>query len=121
MKRVLTLLLLSASLFGFGQEEKTNVEYFKNVAAKVTSLKYSSNSIKELETIDWKEIKSIFESHKEDEIITMSFEIDLKESKHKFKSEITVSGESKLIDSLIAQSKKRLKRMIKISKKYENN
>ena len=120
MKRVLTILLLSASLFGFGQEEKTNEVYLRNSAATITSIKYSTNSIKELETIDWKDVKSIFEYNEEDEIITMSFAIDLKESKNKFKSSITVSGESKHIDSLIVRSKKIVKAMMNLSRKYEN-
>jgi hypothetical protein len=120
MKRLLTLVLLSASLFGFGQEEKAKVASLRNSAANVTSIKYSTNSMIELETINWKEVKSIFESNKEDEIITMSFAIDLKESKNKFKSSITVSGESKHIDSLIIRSKKLVKAMINLSKKYEN-
>jgi hypothetical protein len=120
MKRLLTLLLLSASLFGFGQEEKVKEASLRNSAANVTSIKYSTNSSEELETIDWKDVKSIFESNKEEEVIRMSFEIDLKESKNKFKSSITVSGESKHIDSLIVRSKKLVKAMMNLSKKYEN-
>jgi hypothetical protein len=50
----------------------------------------------------------------------MSFAIDLKESKNKFKSSITVSGESKHIDSLIVRSKKIVKAMMNLSRKYEN-
>jgi ATP-dependent Clp protease ATP-binding subunit ClpA len=121
MKRLLTLLLLSASLFGFGQQKKAKETHLRNLVTNISSIKYSTNSSKELETIDWKDVKSIFEYNEGDEIITMSFAIDLKESKNKFKSEITVSGESKHIDSLIGRSKKIVKAMMNLSRKYESN
>lgn len=105
----------------YGQESKTDVEYYKDVDAKVTSLKYSSNSIKELESIDWTDVKSIFETNKAEEKIELSFELDLKESKNKFKGSVTVGGETKNIDSVIKKSRKILKGLIRMSKNYENN
>lgn len=120
MKKLLTLLLLSYSVFIFAQAEKTDVEYFKNTETKITSLKFSTTSVKELESIDWKEVKSVFETNKEEEVIKMIFKIDLKDSKTKFNGSFIVSGKTKDIDGLTIKADKMLKGLIKISKKYEN-
>jgi hypothetical protein len=121
MRKLLILLSCSCSMLMFGQEGKTSIHYDENAETKVTSLKYSSNSIKDLETIDFGDIKSIFSSNKEDEVIKIIFEIDLKESKNKFKSSITISGMTKELDSLIMRSKKRLNALIRIAKKNKIN
>lgn len=120
MKKLLPLLLCAFSLFIYGQEEKTNVEYHKNTETKVTSLKYTTSSVKELEAINWKDVKNIFKSNKEDEVIKMIFEIDLPVSKDKFKGSTEISGKAKDIDSLIIRTKKILKGLIKISKENKN-
>ena len=120
MKKLFTLLILLVSLITSAQEEDTKVAYFKNEVSKITSLKMTTNSIKDLETINWKDVKSIFEDNNPEEKIELSFELDLKESKNKFKSAVTVGGKTKEIDSLILKSKKYLKALIKISKNYEN-
>ncbi|WP_339882596.1 hypothetical protein [Polaribacter vadi] len=119
MKKLFTLLILLVSLITNAQEEDTKVAYFKNEVSKITSLKMTTNSIKDLETINWKDVKSIFEDNNPEEKIELSFELDLKESKNKFKSSISVVGETKKLDSLILKSKKYLKALIKISKNYE--
>jgi hypothetical protein len=121
MRKLLILLLCSCSMLMFGQEGKAKIKYSENAETKVTSLKYSSNSIKDLETIDFDGIKSIFSSNKEDEVIKIIFEIDLKESKNKFKSSTTISGKTKELDSLIVRSKKMVKGLILFSNKYEIN
>ncbi|MGK0414254.1 MAG: RecA-family ATPase [Polaribacter sp.] len=120
MKELLTSLLLLASMLVYGQEEKTAVEYSKNIETKVTSLKYSVNATKDFDMFDWSAIKSIFETNKPDQEVALTFEIDLKESKNKFKGSITVSGETKNIDSLIEKAKKNVKSLIKNFKKHEN-
>ena len=120
MKKLFTLLMLLVSLITSAQEEDTKVAYFKNEVSKITSLKMTSNSTQDLETINWKDIRSIFEYNNPEEKIELSFELDLKESKSKFKSSISVVGETKKLDSLILKSKKYLKALIKISKNYEN-
>ena len=120
MKKLFTLLILLVSLITNAQEEDTKVAYSKNEVSKITSLKMTSNSTQDLETINWKDIRSIFEYNNPEEKIELSFELDLKESKSKFKSAVTVGGKTKEIDSLILKSKKYLKALIKISKNYEN-
>ncbi|TXD48481.1 MULTISPECIES: hypothetical protein [unclassified Polaribacter] len=120
MKKLLTLLLLTTSIIICGQEEKTAVASSKNIEAKVTSIKYSVNSIKDLENIQWDDVQSIFETNKPQEKIAISFEVDLEASKYKFKGSITVSDQKINIDSLIESAKKKVKSLIKISKKYKN-
>lgn len=121
MRKLLILLLCTCSMFMHGQEGKTKFNYSENAETKVTSLKYSSNSVKELETIDFDGIKSIFEANKKDEVIKIIFEIDLKESKNKFKSSIALSGPTKELDSLIIRSKKMLNALIRFVKRNEIN
>lgn len=121
MKKSIILFLMFSSFLLNAQEEKTNVSYFKNVEAKVTALSYTSNSISELKSINWEDVKSIFESNKSEEKIELSFEIDLKESKNKLKSSFKVSGETKNIDSLIDIAKKGLNGLIRISNNHQKN
>lgn len=116
MKKLFTLFLLFISLLINAQDSKTKATYAKDEVSKITSLSYSSTSIKDLEKINWNDIKTIFEGNKPDEKIALSFELDLKESKNKFKGKMEVSGETKNIDSLIFKSKKIIKKLIKIAK-----
>jgi|TARA_R110000822_G_scaffold273279_1_gene395744 hypothetical protein len=120
MKKLFTLLMLLVSLITNAQEENTKVAYFKNEVSKITSLKMTTNSIKDLETINWKDVKSIFDKNSPEEKVALSFEIDLKESKNKFKGSLTVSGPIKNLDSLIIRAKKTVKSLIRISKGYQN-
>lgn len=121
MKKLYTLLFILSSFFIRAQAENTEVASSKNVVSKITSLKYATSSIKELESINWQEVKSVFETNKPEEKIELSFEINLPQSKNKFKSSVTVGGLTKQIDSLIIKSKKAIKAFVKISINYENN
>ena len=121
MRKSLILLCCICSLFMLGQEEKTTVKYNENAATHVTSLKYAANSIKDLQTINFESITSIFADNKEDAVIKLIFEIDLKESKNKFKSSVTISGLTEELDSLIIRSEEIVKTLIRIAKKNEIN
>lgn len=118
MKKRTTLFLLFISLLINAQETTTKATYSKDKVSKITSLSFSVTSVKDLEQINWKDVKSIFENNKPSENIALSFELDLKESKNKFKGKMEVSGETKNIDTLITKSKKIIQKLIKISKKY---
>ncbi|WP_299063778.1 hypothetical protein [uncultured Polaribacter sp.] len=118
MKKLITLLFIMCTLFIKAQKPKTNITYSKNVVSKVTSLKYSTSLIKELETINWKDVKGVFESNNPKEKIELRFELDLLESKNKFKSSVAIGGETKELDSLIIRAKKLIKSIIKISENY---
>lgn len=118
MKKIYILLLLLSGLVLKAQEQKSSATYSKNEVSQITSLKFIASSTKELEEIKWKDIKSIFESNKPEDKIELSFELDLKASKDKFKGTMTTGGKTKDIDSLIKTSKKIIKALIKISKNY---
>lgn len=118
MKKLTTLFLLFISLFINAQESNTKATYSKDEVSQITALSYTTSSVKELESINWNDIKSIFESNKPSEKIALSFELDLKASKNKFKGKMEVSGETKNIDSLIYKSKTIIMKLIKISKNY---
>jgi hypothetical protein len=118
MKKILTLFLLTISIFISGQEEKKDATYFKDTGTKVTSLKFSYSSIKDLESIVWEDVKSGFDKNSPEEKVALSFEIDFKELKNKFKGFMTVSGQTKNLDSLIIRAKKTVKSLIRISKGY---
>ena len=120
MKKIVTLFLLTFSIFINGQEENTDATYFTDTVTKVTSLKFSSSSIKDIERFVWEDVKSIFDKNSLEEKVALSFEIDLKESKNKFKGSLTVSGPTKNLDSLIISAKKTVKSLIRISKGYQN-
>ena len=119
MKKLITLLLLTISFFVNAQDEKVDAFYSESIESKITSFKFSVNSPKELEVFDWNTINDIFETNKPDDIISISFEIDLKESKNKFKSSTTVSGPTKNLNSLITRAKKTVKSLRKLSIKNQ--
>lgn len=107
MKKLAIVLLLFSLTMSFAQTGSKHVELDKLTKVKVHAVSYTVDSRKKLEAIDWNSIKSLFEYNNETEIIKMSFGIDLRESKNNFKSSITVSGETKNIDSLLIKAKKR--------------
>tara|TARA_R110001592_G_scaffold84828_3_gene250686 strand:+ start:110 stop:466 length:357 start_codon:yes stop_codon:yes gene_type:complete len=117
MKKLLTILFFTVTMFAHGQQDKNIV---KEVESKITEMKYVANSVKELENIDWKKIKAVFDANKLEEKIALIFELELQQSKNNLKSSITISGETKNIDSLIIKAKKGVTSIIKISKKYKN-
>ena len=118
MKKITTLLLLFFVATSFAQKNK----FIKNkvIETKVTSIFISANSIEELKTINWLELKESFNDNKQNDIIKLGFEIDLKESKNKLKNSITISGETKNLESLILKAKKGVKGLIKMTNNYQN-
>lgn len=126
MKKLTTVFLLLCTSLVFAQHKSIaiNESINTNTEVKVTSMSYKVDSVKELETINWDDVKSIFETNKDDEVIKLSFGIDLKKSENKKVSiagKFSVEGKSKNIDDLIAKSKKGIRGLIKLQKKYENN
>ncbi len=119
MKVILLILLLSFSFFAYSQKNNLSIINEKS-EVKITAVSYAVNSAKELQSIDWKEIKEVFNSNKGSEKIEMSFALNYPNFKYKIKSSIKVSGQTKDIDSLIFRAKKGVKSIIKISNKYKN-
>lgn len=86
-----------------------------NVA--VLAMKFSVNSSEAFKTINWKEIKDSFKENNPEELIELTFEIDLSASENKFKSSFKVRGKTKDIDSLINKIKKGVKSIYKLALK----
>jgi hypothetical protein len=125
MKKLTTVFLLLCTSFLIAQQKNIaiNEAVTKDSEAKVTSISYSVNSAKELESIDWNAIKTIFKDNAQDVDIKMSFGINLKEpenSKMKVSGKFSVEGKSENIDDLIKISKKGINGLVKIYNKYEN-
>ncbi|KGL59561.1 MULTISPECIES: hypothetical protein [unclassified Polaribacter] len=85
----------------------------------VHTIKYNVNSQEDLKGINWNDMKEIFKENKPEDLIEFAFEVDLPESKNKFKSSMKVSGKTKNIDSLIHQMKKGAKAISKLVSNYK--
>lgn len=125
MKKLITLLVALTSFIGFAQSKNIVLEdnYNYNSQVKITSLSYNVDSVTELEEIDWKEIKSIFNTNNEDDVIKLSFAINMdnqKSKKVKIAGKFSVEGKTDNIEELIKKSKKGVKGLIKVYNKYQN-
>jgi len=125
MKKITTVFLLLCTSIVFAQHKSVaiNEAIHTNTEVKVTSMSYSVDAISELESINWDELKTFFENNKDDETIKMSFGINIKKPENKkvsIASKFSVEGKAENIDGLIAKSKKGIKGLIKLYKKYEN-
>lgn len=85
MKKLITLLVALTSFISFAQSKNIVLEdnYNYNSQVKITLLSYDVDSVTELEEIDWKEIKSIFNTNKEDDVVKLSFAINMDKRKSK--------------------------------------
>lgn len=114
MKSFFSTIFLLFFFSAFSQNSTLDViDEDANVA--VHAMKFSVNSSEAFKTINWKEIKDSFKENKPEELIELTFEIDLPDSENKFKSTFTVAGKSKDIDSLIKKVKKGILTMSKIA------
>ena len=120
MKKIITVLFVFTFVVNYAQKNIKINEENNLKESKITSVSYSVNNPDELKTIDWKKIKDVFRTNKDGQEIKLSFELDLKKSKNKFKTSYTVSGQTKNIDSLIIKAQKGIKGIIKLSYKYQN-
>ncbi|MDG1397433.1 MAG: hypothetical protein P8P88_03515 [Polaribacter sp.] len=119
MKKLIILLCLFSLSKTLAQQE-CNLKNEKNINGfTITSISYMADSIEELETINWIDVKEMFDENKNNEKIELTFGLDFKKSKNNFKSSIKIAGESKDLDSLIIKSKKLVRSLIKISKNYQ--
>ena len=120
MKKLLILLCLFSLSRTLAQQE-SDLTKEKNINGfNITSISYVADSIEELQTINWIDVKEIFGENRNNQKIELTFGLDFKKSKNNFKSSFKITGESKDLDSLIKKSKKLVRSLIKISKKYQN-
>ena len=109
MKKIITVLLFCLSTMIHSQEDITTAEIDEN---KITSLIYSVDSIEELKSINWNDVKEIFNSNKDNkEMIVLGFKVkdNQKNSKLKFKHSFEVKGELSDLDGTIEMAKKMIK------------
>ena len=125
MKKLTTVILLLCTTIVLAQHKKITLNESINTATdvKISSMTFTVDTVKELESIDWNNVKAIFENNKDEELIKLSFGIDLKKSSNKkiaITGKFSVKGKSENIDDLIIKSKKGINGLIKLYKKYEN-
>ena len=115
MKIQLLLIALLITAFGFGQEKPQTLKQKKTNGVKISSLTFSVNSKEDYTSINWNDIKEIFNHNtNKSEKIEMSFKYELPNSKNEMKGEIKVGGKLNNIDELISKAKKGLRGLIKI-------
>ena len=111
MKKTITILMVFCFMIGYAQEQK--IAY--SSVSKVSSISYKVTSIKELKAIDWNDINEIFNDNKEDEMISLAFEIDLPDSKNKINTSFKVQGEKKNLLLLVKKAKKGVNTIIRLT------
>lgn len=116
-KKILFSFLFITSLLGFSQEKKPNA-VFDTTKVGVTSLQFSFTETEDLKSINWNDIKEIFNYNSDSEqFIELTFKVDLPESKNKVKGSFKIKGKQKEIDDLINRSRKMIKGLERIIKK----
>lgn len=111
MKKIFLTLFLCASLNVFSQKSKTKINVIN-----IESLQFEVDSVDELETIDWKDVKETFEENSPESSIFLKITVaNKKKGKLKKSFSYKVDGKAKDIDSLITRIKKGIKLFKKIN------
>jgi len=119
MKKLIICTCLLMSSWMFSQSKKTDVD----TVVSVNSLKFSADSVEELEAINWEDVREIIKEN--DPETSFSLEIQLNTSK-KSTSKVTtnmsakVSDVSKNYELLIARAEKAIKAFKRMSNKIYN-
>ncbi|WP_299109038.1 hypothetical protein [uncultured Tenacibaculum sp.] len=111
MCKIVLSVLLFVTSFCFGQESVTA----EIKESKITSLIYTVDSLEELQSIDWDDVKEILEDTEEK--VTLGFRVNnenSKENKLKFKHSFEIKSDVEDIDSSINIAK----RIIKVLRKF---
>ncbi|MDT7830840.1 hypothetical protein RQM59_00520 [Flavobacteriaceae bacterium S356] len=119
MKKLIICICLLTSLSMFSQSEKTDV----NTTVAINSLKFSADSVEELEAINWEDVREIIKEN--DPETPFSLEIQLNTSKKNTSKVATnmsakVSDVSKNYELLIARAEKAIKAIKRMSNKIYN-
>lgn len=119
MKKIIVCICLLMSSLMFSQSKKTDVD----TKVSINSLKFSANSVEELETINWEDVREIIKENNPE--APFSLEIELNTSK-KSTSKVTtnmsakVSDVSKNYELLISRAEKAIKAFKRMSNKINN-
>lgn len=112
MKTISTILFLLLSTVAFSQEEVAKATFNES---KITSLIYSVDSIKELKSINWDDVKEIFnQNENKEEYIVLGFNVKDKEKESEFKNTLEVKGKLSDLDGTIEIAKKMIRVIEKI-------
>ena len=76
MKKIITILLISLSTIIYSQEDNTTAEIKES---NLTTLIFSVDSVKELKSINWNDVKEIFnENTNKKEKVVLGFKVRIK-------------------------------------------
>lgn len=109
MKKIITILLVSISGVIYAQEEIVTAEVKEN---NVNSLIFSVDSIKELKSVNWDDIKDVFnENTDKDKKVILGFRVKNNKvnSDLKFKHSFEVKGSLSDLEGTIEMAKKMIK------------
>lgn len=109
MKKVITALLICLSSVFYAQENAATLNVNDS---NVTSLVFSVDSVDELKSINWDDVKEIFKGNtNKDEKVVFGFKVkdNTEKSKVKIKHSFEVKGKLSDIDNTIALAKKMIK------------
>ncbi len=109
MKKILIAFAFLSVLNLNAQKESAKAEIIDN---SITSLVFTVDSVEELETIDWKDVKDIFKNNNEKDSIKLGYRVRFNETKkndHEFKHSFEIKGKAGDIDESIKIAKKVIK------------
>jgi len=118
MKKVLFIAVLLLTTLGYSQKKVKPIAEYNTTEANITALTFSVDSEQGLKSINWNDVKEIFENNTNPkQLLKLTVEVDLPKSKNKMKASITIQEETKNIDKLIIRAKKVVSGLIKIINK----
>lgn len=112
MKQITLIIVLFLSSISFAQNEFEN-----DFDTHISSISYTVNTIEELKSIDWNDLKALFSENDGEKEIQIELELNLKESKNKFEGIISIKGKTKNLDTIIKRVINGANSFIKINDK----
>lgn len=120
MCKIIVAIFIFTSALVFSQEKEVSKNY-----VNTNSISISVDTVKELETISWQDIKEMFAENDPESIISIEIKVKSEEkpdakSTYKYDFSYKSEGKSKEIDNLIAQMKKGLNFINRATKNVQN-
>ena len=115
---IITVMLFFSSLF-YNLTDSTP-EPQKEKKVEVNSISFAVNSGEELKTIDWEELRTVFDKTGLDKNIGLNFKVNLKGKGTKnLRTAFRVNGKVKDLDELIEKAQKGVNKLVIISNNYK--
>ncbi|MDP5106624.1 MAG: hypothetical protein NWQ31_10705 [Polaribacter sp.] len=120
MCKIIVVIFIFTSALVFSQDNIVDKNY-----TNINSISISVDSVKELETISWQDIKAAFVDNDPESMISLEIKVKSEEktadkSKYTYDFSYKSEGKSKEIDRLIAQMKKGLNFINRATKNTQN-